>query len=234
MRLPIQSAGTLGHLRRAPGVKALEQNHDVWLYGESCDEALARLLALVPGGQRFRVLSDGQLVPHAKTVPLGRLPAGEWTPLSQWLRLALPAATNVPPSRLEPVQLVLMPSNLVREPNMLETSLQTWASYLSLAPRWRIECWSFVASREGQILVRGLPLPPIPGRQWVAEHGIAVPAGYAWSPPVDAPALRRVLKLADGEVALLRPEGPWERVAPEQWVQASRAAARATSEVLGR
>ena len=57
------------------------------------DEKLHRRLAAIPGGQRFYVLSDGQLQPVASRLPKGRLPGGPWTPLPKWLALGLPPAT---------------------------------------------------------------------------------------------------------------------------------------------
>ena len=86
------------------------------------------------------------------------------------------------------------------------------------------------AAADGGVIVRGTPLPPIPGTQWTLDDGIATPAGLTWSPPVDAATLQQVLGLAAGEIALLRPDGTFDRLAADHWVRASRSAIRGTLE----
>jgi hypothetical protein len=229
---PLESAAVLARVRPTTGLEILEQADSLWLRGCSRDDELDRQLRLIPGGRRFCVMADGQTVPAGKLVPLGRLPEGTWTPLAEWLELALPAAIAAPPPRIPPQPLRLVPTGQMREPALLETSLAEWCRYVETAPQWRIDCWTFAATADGQVIVRGLPLPPLPGLQWVVEEGVALPAGYEWSPPVDALTLQQALGLAAGELALLRPDGSWDRVAADDWTRASRSAARATREVL--
>jgi hypothetical protein len=230
--VPRESAAALARLRQFPRLTVHETAAgEIWLRGSELDSELDRQLRLVPGGRRLSVLDDGQTVPEGRQVPLGHLPTGNWTPLAAWLVIALPAAQ---PSRVpvEPMRLSLVPSGIEREPSLLETSLASWRQYVATAPQWRIDRWAFVASREGQVLVRGTPLPPIAGTQWVLEEGIGVPAGLAWSPPLDARTLRQALKLASAQFALLRPDGSWERIDETEWTRASRSAVHATSEAL--
>jgi len=124
------------------------------------------------------------------------------------------------------VPLCIVAADEVREPALLETSLSLLAEYASAAPQWRIERWSFAATADGQALVRGLPLPPLPGTQWTNWDGICVPAGLAWSPAVEPAILRQLLRQETGEIALLRESGAWDRIAAEAWVRCSRSALR--------
>jgi len=231
------SAPALARLRRIPRLEVYEGSGEIWLRGDETTDEINRQLQLVPGGRRLAIQGDGQTIAHGRRVPLGYLPDGPWTPLAEWLRVTLPAVCS--PSadhrdaEMARVRLTLVPSGQVREASLLETSLASWQRYVATAPQWRIDRWTFVASRDGQVLVRGTPLPPIAGTQWVLEEGIGVRAGLAWSPPLDARTLRQVLQLAAGESALLRSDGSWDRIAADDWVRASRSAALATSEVLG-
>jgi len=129
-------------------------------------------------------------------------------------------------SSFAPVPLRIVTAGEVREPALFETSLSLLAEYAGTAPQWRIDRWSFAATAGGRVLVRGLPLPPLPGTQWTNLDGICVPAGFAWSPAVEPAILRQLLRLESGEIALLRESGAWDRIAAEAWVRCSRSALR--------
>jgi hypothetical protein len=176
-------------------------------------------------------MDDGQHVPEGKLVPLGRLPEGPWMLLVDWLHVELPvwAASGL---AAVPVPVALVRTTEIREPALLETALALWANYVATAPQWRIDHWSFVATCDGQVLVRGTPLPPLPGTQWVLSDQIATPAGYHWSPPVDAATLARALALPAGALALLHEDASWDSIASDEWVRASRSAARSTLQAL--
>lgn len=229
LRLPRDSARALGPLRRFHAVGVCESHHGLWLRGQTLDESLAGLLRLVPGGQQFNVGEDRQLTAAGDLVPKGYLPEGPWQLLDEWLHVALPEGADVLVAA-SPIELVLVPSGSVREPALLETNLVQLAEYLAIAPQWRIDRWSFVADHTGRAIIRGLPLPPLPGTYWTERDGIATPAGYDWSPAVDPAVVRQVLGLTAGEIALLHPGGTWDRVLPDDWTRASRSAVRKTSE----
>jgi hypothetical protein len=129
-------------------------------------------------------------------------------------------------SSFSPVPLSIVSAGDVREPALLETSLALLTEYVARAPQWRIERWSFAATAGGRALVRGLPLPPLPGTRWLSQEGICVPAGSAWSPAIEPAILRRLLSLETGEIALLGAGATWDRVAADAWVRCSRSALR--------
>ena len=187
---------------------------------------------MVPGGRQFRVGEDRQLTAAGDLVPKGYLPEGPWQLLDEWLHVALPDAAEVLVTAPQ-IELLLVPSGIVREPALLETTLSQLAAYVATAPQWRIERWSFLADRTGRALFRGLPLPPLPGTYWTQREGVATPAGYDWSPAVDPAVVRQALGLAGGELALLWPGGTWDRVLPDDWTRASRSALLRTREALG-
>ena len=72
----------------------------------------------------------------------------------------------------------------------------------------------------------------MPGQRWVEHEGIAVPAGWTWTPAVEAGLLRQAFELAEGDVALWHEDGAWERIAADELVRATRAAVRATMKNL--
>jgi len=78
------------------------------------------------------------------------------------------------------------------------------------------------------VLVQGEPLPPLPGRRFVVQGNVAVPAGFSWQPAVSPAVLARLLGAREDELALLYEDGTYCRLLAEQFVAATRAAVRAT------
>jgi hypothetical protein len=235
---PRASAYEIARLPRSKGLAICDSDDELWIQGPMLDDKLERSLRLIPGSRIFALRSDGQLVPRGKMVPRGRLPEGPWHRLADWLQksLVLPEIQTAPaPDNVgEPVPLTVVPSGAPRDSTLLETRLADFAEYVQTAPQWRIDRWSFAVSDDGHVVVQGSPLPPLPGGQWTSEHGICVKAGFSWHPAVDAKTLRRLLQLQPDDVALLRPDGTWERIAGEHWVRCTRSAVRLTKEMVVR
>jgi hypothetical protein len=114
--------------------------------------------------------------------------------------------------------------------SVLLTSIDGWTAYAIQAPQVRLNRWQFAAAQDGRAIVRGDPLPPLPGERWVEREGIAVPAGWRWSPPVEAAIVRAVFGLEPGDLALWQTDGTWRRIRAADFAPASRAAVRATAE----
>ena len=223
---------SLARLRRMPGLTVCQCDDALWLRGDIDDAEIAPQLAAIPGARRFDVLADKQLRPLGRLVPEGHLPKGPWQPFATWLKVELPPlsiASAAPP--LEPVRLRLVRSGEIREPALLEVSLETLSDYIETAPQWRIQRWQLALAREDDvrgraILVRGLPLPPLPGQVWTEQEGVCAPAGFTWEPAVNPAVVRQLLGLAPQELALVHPAGTHEVVLPDHWVRASRSAVR--------
>jgi hypothetical protein len=200
------------------------------LRGDAIDEQLSVQLRSIPGATRFDVLADQQLIEVGQRVPQGRLPELDWEPLPDWLRISLPEA-GWPGrfARLTPVRLVR--SSVVSQIGLLVTTLDAWLAWADHAPRVRLDPLRFAADGEGRVAIHGCPLPPLSGERFTFADGIAVPAGWTWTPAVDADTLRDACGLGPGDVALLSPQGSWELIKSDQFVRASRSAVRATVEV---
>ena len=108
--------------------------------------------------------------------------------------------------------MVLVRSSRPEKASVLLTSIDRWEAYAVQAPQVRLDRWQFAVAEDGRVLVRGGPLPPLPGGRWVDRKGIAVPAGWQWSPPVEASTVRTVFSLEPGDLALWQPDGTWQRI----------------------
>jgi hypothetical protein len=227
--LPRESVASLGRLRLVPRLSVCVEGEEVWLQGETTEETLEKALRGLPGARRFSIFPDRQLLAAGTRVPNGYLSEGPWQPLAKWLGVTLDAAALAGKIG-ESVAVRLVRSTSSREANVLVTTLATWKGYGGSAPQVRLERWSFAVSDSGDVVVRGTPLPPLPGQPYVEREGIAVPAGWEWRPPVDAVVLRDVLGLTASDLALLHPDEAWDRVPAGAFVLAARSAIRLSGE----
>lgn len=219
----------LGRLWQRPSLEICQEGDSIWLRASQVDEDLERELRMLPG-QAFQVLNDGQLRAPGKLVPQGFLPDGPWSRLTDWMQIEFP-----PPAFggevTSAVSLKLMRGGPVRTPlpeaNVLLTERDLWRDFAATAPVLRLNLWSFAMSDE-QALIMGNHLPPLPGERYVETAGIAAPCGWTWSPALDALVIRQAFGLADGDLALLRPDGWWDHIRADDFVQATRASVRAS------
>lgn len=221
------AARLLAPMRRWSGIEVCEAPPLVWCRVGHLEDEQWEHLRRVPGADRFTVLDDGQLIPAGALVPRGSLPEGAWRPLADWLSFTLPLAGELDVA-LSPVALRLVRTSNVREPTWLVVSLDAWSAYARVAPQIRLGCWAFVADDRRRVIVRGIPLPPLAGRPFVEQDGIAVPAGWSWSPNLPTDVLREAFCLAEGESVLWESEAAAQHIGARDWVRATRGAVRRT------
>jgi hypothetical protein len=226
-RLERGLAAKLGGLRRAPGVEVLETGDAIWLRGGTPDESLEKAVRSLPGARRFAVLPDRQLVAAGSTVPRGRLPEGEWLKLSEWMTVALEPAALA--GRVEGrVALAVVRSTDERPSNVLWTTMRAWGDWVDRAAQVRLDRLAF-AMAGSDVVIRGSPLPPVPGRRFVETDGVAVEAGWTWSPRLDAGVVRQALGLSPGDLAVLHGNGTWDHIEADGFVRATRSSVRASA-----
>ena len=229
-RLPCETAGAVAAtLRLRADVKGCFIDGNLWLRGDSLDDALEAAIARLAPITRFTLTQDDELIRIGNLLPERELPPARWKTLSELLKVDRPTAAlpaNLPPR----VGLaVVRSSDEERAPSMLLVPLRTWAWYVESAPAVRLARLAFAATRD-RALIAGTPLPPLDGvRLWEHGEGIVVPCGFALSPAVDPATLRRALELLEGDVALFAEDGSWELVPAGAFVPARRSAVRLTA-----
>ena len=229
--LPRDNATAAGRLRQVARIEVCELSDFIWLRGGSLDERLDVALRALPGARRFEVLNDDQLQRLGARVPDGCLPEGPWQPIADWIEFELPIAalSRQPDDR---VPLTTVRSTSIEEPAVLLTTFDGWRDYAVTAPQVRLDRWYFAASADGRTIIRGRPVPSIPGERFVERDGIAIPVGWSSSPPVDAAVIRQLLELEADGLALLHRDGSWERILADNFVRATRSAVRKTAEAM--
>lgn len=224
VRIDPAHMGAVGLLRLHKGILACEVAGNIWLSGDHLDEATELMLRKLAPAERYVVQPDGTLVPAGGQVPRGHLPKADWTPLAQWMTPRVQAAA-LPGDLPDRVALRLAPGGRQAEPNVLITTWDVWGVYAESAPAIRLAPLRF-AGDGTRVLIRGTPLPPLPGQPHVETAGIAVPCGWTWEPAVETTVLRSLLGLGDGDLALLSRDGEYERIPAEAFVRAERSAVR--------
>jgi len=231
VRLEKAELDSITKLRLAEGAEIYDAHDEVWVRGTSLSESLARLLRRHPHARRYWILPDDQLISPGKLVPSGYLPDGPWTPLCDWLSAELPTA-QFARRNAGKLKLRLVRSSEAAEPNLLVSEIHTWLAHGSIAPQVRLSKWAFAAAADGRVVVRGMPLPSIQGGRFVETRGIAVPAGWTWSPQVSVEVLAEAFRLKDQDIALWQADGGCELICGTQFVRASRNAIRTTARKL--
>jgi hypothetical protein len=229
VRLPLFCDHAVGLLRLTPvfliGVVSIVLH--LCVRGEQIDAALDLELRKLASAERFTVNADDVLTPLGQRIPSGKLASDGWVAVSAWATLSPQAAAL--PAKLEArVALRVVRSNEPAAANVLIASRAAFVAWAVDAPAVRLRPLSFAASRDGRVLVRGEPLPPIPGKRFVERDGVATPAGFVLWPALDAPAVQALLGIAAGDVALFDEEASWEQISAGDFVAATRTAVRAT------
>jgi hypothetical protein len=229
--IALEDAATLAPLRQIADIEVGEDSAKVWLRGKQGDEKLDVGLAALPAQARYEWLSSNALRQIARRIPGDRLPALRWQPLDAWLQVSLPVAAMAaePPSA---VPLRLIRSAREQEPELLLADLDDLVRFASMAARVRLECLQFAANENGKVLVRGRPLPSVPGKRFVLHEGVAVPVGFSWEPHVDPVVLARRFIVSDGALIIWNEDQTITRLHSEQFFPLSRGALRATQQAL--
>jgi hypothetical protein len=233
IRLAVTDAASLAPLRLTRGIEVAEKEPFVWVRGPGDDEKIERLLRALPAVARYDVIGGNRLRNLESRIPSETLPALNWQPVNSWLRVQMPssslegraAAANTP----SPVPIRIVRSTEERPIALLMTSLAEWREFALNAPDIRLRQLRFAVDGAGNVVVRGKPLPPLPGRQFVLNDNIAVQAGFAWEPAVSADVLSRRLGLSADALALFHEDGTFSRFEDEQFVPATRSAVRETA-----
>src|SRR5262249_31843992 len=94
------------------------------------------------------------------------------------------------------------------------------------APHVRLEKVTFAASSDGRVVVRGRPMPPVPGARYYEQAGVAVPCGWGWPAGLEGPGGCEGLGVEPEALALFSAAGTWEAIAGDHFVRATRSAVR--------
>ncbi|MGC3961067.1 MAG: hypothetical protein QM813_24995 [Verrucomicrobiota bacterium] len=231
IRLASADAMALASLRLTPKLQVAEAGMNLWLRGDPGDEALDLKLAALPAEARFELVGAYQLRPHNQRVPSATLQSLHWQPLQNWLQVESPTA-SLPGDQPRRISLRLERSAAESEPEILWTTLDELGAFAQLAAQVRLDRLQFAANVARQVLVRGTPLPPLPGKRFVLFGNIGVPAGFHWSPAISQEVVARRLGVSAESLVLWNEDGNIMRFHAEQFIGLNRSAIRNTAASL--
>ena len=223
LQLLPESAAALAPWRLHTAASIHASAAGTWLIIRPRDEAEARHLRGLPS-QQVRDFDDGQLFALEGRVPLGTLPEVDLLPLAQWLQLVLPVV--LPPAAAPSPYLLKPVADDAAEghPAALLCALRellAWAETVSIL---RLQNLRF-AVQGPQAIVLGSPLPSCPGRLFIRQENLLVPAGHRVPLPQ---LLADKLALAEDHLALFSLDGSWELLPAEAFAPLSLASLRMT------
>lgn len=220
-------------LRLVHGVEAryADDQSTLWLRGSEVDQSTLQLVRRLPSLQRMSLLEDGRGVPEGKTVPTVNLTGSGWVPLRHLSPLR-PPRTQAPGSEPAQVKLQVAPSATEAPATVLCIPFQAWHDYALMAPAIRLAGLRFAVSDDARALIHGIPLPPLRGQFFHINHGIATPAGFTLSPPVDPGLLASRFRLNEGDILLFHTDSTCELISATGLTLASRSAVRESATAL--
>lgn len=227
LRLPAEQLKSLSSLRLEKQIQASALDQEIWLRGSTLDENLTRTLRSIPDSELFDLQKDAQLIPAGRHVPLGYLPETEWLPLPEWftVQLQAPALAGKTDDRIS-FELVRSQQNL--KANVLLTTLVNLKKLVDCDSQIRLKPLQYAVDSQQRTIIRGAPLPSIEGSFFCEQKGIAVAAGWVWSPQVDVDVLHSLFKLNPGDVVLLHADQSREFIRADQFTPLTRSSVRLT------
>jgi hypothetical protein len=224
------------HLRAAP-VEACAAGDFVWLRGPELGPQFAAALLKLPALERGVPDTGGAVRRRDGSLPFARLPDGPWRLLRDVLSPARHERLEPgPPPATVALQLVrgwrdFSKTGDARDdpasPAAMLVPADGFAAYAFVAPAVRLRRWSFALSSDGQALVLGAPLPPLPGVALIDRGRLLIEAGFVWQPDLSPAAVRRALapQIVANDWVLWTSHGA-EVVPASSFVAASRSAVR--------
>lgn len=214
-RLPVRDAHLLADLRLQSGLEIAEGDGWLWLRGPTVPGA-----ATIPGLQPCQGVAGGPVVIGGDRVASVHAPVIGWRAIRDLAPVSAPPLRRAGPTPQVTVR--LRPGGDMRDIELLlvtRLALRQWADH---AASIRIRTLRIAPFDQERVLVRGNPLPSLPGEGWWCLGPLAIPLGQTLEPVLRSEDAERWSGCQAGELLLACGDG-WRRLPEERWVDATRA-----------
>ena len=213
------------------GLLVAEDDGQIWLKGNSAVINLENSLRQLPVRTTFLADEHKNLFVPGKLTPVDRLKDLQWMSLMEFIKVEPPTAA-LPGKQSSQLKVKLIPSEKERPGKALLTSLEAWKQFAETAPATRLEAWKFAVSEKNEVLIIGIPLPSLPGKEYWAADDLLIPSGYDF----ESDLLPRFAsqKLCPGRNAYIvfDIDGCYQKIEKEFFVNAIRSAVRLTGRII--
>ncbi|PSL46653.1 hypothetical protein CLV51_103634 [Chitinophaga niastensis] len=227
MQLPADKYATLGAVRCLPGLLAAVDDDVLWLRGIPFTGKPDPEIRRLPATHTFLLDETNLLFPTDSLTPVATLKSLHWKSLPELLQIVLPVSA-MPAEITAKYQVQLAPAEKQQTTHALLTTLTAWCNYAETAPLIRLQPLTFAASDKNEVLIMGQPLPPIPGKEYVLQHKLLLPAGYEFNPAGIAFLVAAKLNPQQEDYLIFDATGTWECIPATAFVKAGRSAIRLT------
>ncbi|HMO15084.1 MAG TPA: hypothetical protein PKD64_13290 [Pirellulaceae bacterium] len=248
VRVPKQDGAALVELLPYPDLQLATDGDWFWVRGqfasEPCEESdntepnkrlhvsLSRLL----NADRFYLLHEGQLVPFRQVVPVAEMPNLVWEPFASAVQLQFPLPSLVG-SPFQPVALKLVRGTsrfhtYRRQAELVVSEFEKFHGWVEHASELRMAKLQFACNNDGQVAVRGFPLPPLMGRWYSIFDSLAIPQGWHWEPAVSSETLLELLGSQPGSLTIWSDPHHLQEIHAKSFLDVTRSSVRATRRSL--
>lgn len=167
----------LGAIRHWENLKLAFETDIIWIKDISLDQINTVDIQKIPYKKVFE-LKENLLFEKDKLLPSKKLPSGLlWSPILRGLPVSLPKFNHNYFGIDQKLQMVLKPSEDIKETFAMLVSFDQLKWYIESAPKYRLELLNWVVM-EKKILITGTPLLPIKGCTFWFSHHFLIPTGY--------------------------------------------------------
>jgi len=217
----------LGSVRCLPGLQAAETEDYIWVRGIAAQENIDIRIRQLPGLHTYTLDADNNLFPPGGLTPVGKLKPLKWVPVAEYITVKLPVSAL--PGKVSLQHTIrLAPSGHSQQGNALLTNLATWKNYAEAAPLVRLQQTRFAVSEKNKVLIIGVPLPALPGREYVLQDTLLLPCGFEFDPPAIGELVMARLDPSKGSLLLFDTDGSWEMIPKTAFMPSTRSAIRST------
>lgn len=216
----------LAPLRTRVDLVAAWHEEQIWVKGIA-DNAFRKL----PARRTWRMDAQNRLFAAGALTPEKTLPALPWQSLTTFIPVELPPS-GLPAIIAQKHVVQLAPCASTQESFAIFTDISVLEVYVATAPQIRLKHLRFATSVHGQVLIAGIPLPPVPGLGYTLHERILMPAGYDFDPPIIRSLVAEKLDATHSHFLLFHISGQYEIIPDTAFVPVTRSAVRLTAETL--
>ncbi|TRW27320.1 hypothetical protein FMM05_01385 [Flavobacterium zepuense] len=183
LEIPISNTLLLGHIRHWDNLKGATDDATIWIKDITQQQADSPEIMAIP----YKTLyyqKDNLLFVKGSLLPVKKMRSALlWSPLDRLLPVSLPPLNHNFFGITNGVSVNIIPSATEQEPYALLLNRDAAASYITSAPKVRLQNLHY-SGIDDNILILGTPLLPVSGQTYWRVNNMLLPAGYDFELPL--------------------------------------------------